>query len=1017
MAIRYSSVTMTLLGSAAVAAPALAGDLPTGGTVVSGSASISTQGSTLSVHQTSDRLVTNWNSFSIGGANSVVFRQPSSSSVALNRVTGVEPSQIRGSLSANGQVFLVNPNGIVFGAGSQVNTAALVASTLDIANRDFLSGTYTFSGSGGSIANHGSLNGKVVALIAPEVTNAGTITGDTALAAGTTVGLDFGGDGLISVKVEESTLATLVDNRGVVKAPGGTVIFTAKGATAAKASVINNSGTVEAKGMVSKNGRILLLGDMASGTVKVSGTLDASAPEHGNGGFIETSARNVSISEKAKVTTRSAHGRSGHLLIDPTNYTIAASGGDMTGSMLTSLLASNGTVTIQSVSGASGTEGDIYVNDTVSWGNGSTLTLEAQNDIVVNGALNVSGTGGLVFNYGQATPALGNTSTYVVRGAVNLASTSSFQTKQGFNGSSINYVIINSAAQMQAIGDASNLSNVRGYYVLGSDIDLSSITNFAPIVNISGMFQPEGRDAFVGLFDGLGHTMSNLNINRPTLEGVGLFGFVGGDGVIRNFTISGGAVTGNYTVGAAAGMLSGGGFGASAAQIVNVGVRGVTVTSNNDGAGGLVGRNQGIISGSYASGNVAANGASGFSASAGGLVGINQGVIANSYATGAVTAVTRAGGLVGDSMGGSVTNTYATGAVSAATTGGLIAESSGTTISASYFLNTAPDNGYGVAISSAQLTDPSTFSTWEIASSGGQKTTWRIYQGQTAPLLSALLKPVTVTANSGTAVYSGGVPSLGVSYSSFSGTVDTNLLMGTPSIGGAGSNAGSYTLTPTGLYSGQGGYDISYVAGTLSIARAALTVTANGGSRNYSGIGYSGGNGVSYSGFVNGEGASVLSGSLVYGGSAQGAVSPGVYTLSASGLSSSNYAITWVDGLLSILPATTVPTTTPARLPLWPQPAPHSPLIVDIGGLPVPVTFVGDLRRDPLLYPGGGRTLLVNTRRGSDGADIVTLPRTIVPTEELLVGLEETVRGKTGRLTRFTQDARGCGCLMRDEVN
>ncbi|MEI2302436.1 two-partner secretion domain-containing protein [Ensifer sp. MJa1] len=1100
MSRRCSSVMMALLGSTALAPATLASDLPTGGAVVSGSGTISTQGSTLTVHQTSDRLVTNWNSFSIGGGNSVVFQQPSSSSVALNRVTGVEPSQIQGSLSANGQVFLVNPNGIVFGAGSQVNTTALVASTLDIADGNFLTGNYLFSGSGGSIANSGSLNGNVVALIAPEVTNAGVIAGDTALAAGTKVGLDFGGDGLISVNVEESTLSTLVDNKGAVKAPGGTVIFTAKGASAAKASVINNSGTVEAKGMVNKNGRILLLGDMESGAVKVSGTLDASAPERGNGGFIETSAKKVTISEKAKVTTRSAHGTSGHLLIDPTNYTIAASGGDMTGSMLTSLLASNGTVTIQSVSGASGTQGDINVNDTVNWGSGSTLTLEAQNDIVVNGALNVSGTGGLVFNYGQAAPALDNTSSYVVRGEVNLASTSSFQTKQGLNGSTINYSIINSAAQLQAIGDASNLSNLTGHYVLGSDIDLSSISNFAPIVNISGMFQPEGRDVFVGTFDGLGHMISNLTINRPTMEGVGLFGFVGGDGVIRNFTISGGSVTGNYTVGAAAGMLSGGGFGASAAQIVNVGVRGVTVTSNNDGAGGLVGRNQGIVSGSYATGNVAANGASGFNASAGGLVGINQGVITNSYANGAVTAVTRAGGLVGDSIGGSVTNTYATGAVSAATTGGLIAESSGTTISSSYFLNAAPDNGYGVAISSAQLTNPSTFSSWEIASNGGQKTTWRIYQGQTGPLLSAFLKPVTVTANSGTAVYSGGVPSLGVSYSSYSGTVDTSLLMGTTSIGGAGSNAGGYTLTPAGLYSGQGGYDISYVAGALSITPAvltvtangdsrsysgvgysggngasysgfmngedasvlsgslvyggsaqgaknagsytisasgltssnytisyvdgglaitpaALTITANGDSRSYSGVGYSGGNGVGYSGFVNGEGASVLSGSLVYGGSAQGAVCPGAYTLSASGLSSSNYAITWVDGLLSILPTSTVPTTTPSRLPLWPQTVPLSPLTVGVGGLPVPVTFVGDLQRDPLLYPEGERTLLVNTRRDSDGADIVTLPRTVVPTEELLVGLEEIVRGKTGRLTRFTQDARGCGCLMRDEVN
>ncbi|QRY70605.1 filamentous hemagglutinin N-terminal domain-containing protein (plasmid) [Ensifer sp. PDNC004] len=1184
MSNRCSSVLMALLGSTALPVPALAGELPTGGNIVSGSGSISTQGSTLTVHQTSDRLVTNWNSFSIGGTNSVVFQQPSSSSVALNRVTGVEPSHIRGALSANGQVFLVNPNGVVFGAGSQVNTAALVASTLDIADGDFLAGKYTFSGTGGSIANDGSLNGKVVALIAPEVTNAGTITGDTALAAGTKVGLDFGGDGLISVKVEESTLSTLVDNKGAVKAPGGTVIFTAKGASAAKASVINNSGTVEAKGMVNKNGRILLLGDMESGSVKVSGTLDASAPDHGNGGFIETSAKKVTIADKARITTRSAHGKSGHFLIDPTNYTIAASGGDMTGAMLTSLLASNGSVTVQSISGGAGTEGDIYVNDAVSWGNGSTLTLEAQNDIVVNGALNVTGTGGLVFSYGQATPVLNNTSTYVVRGEVNLASTASFQTKQGSDGTAINYSIINSAAELQAIGDASNLGNTPGHYVLGSNLDLSSISNFAPIVNISGTLQPEGRDAFVGIFDGLGHTLSNLSINRPTLEGVGLFGFVGGDGVIRNFTISGGNVTGGYTVGAAAGMVSSGGFGANEAQVVNVGAQGVTVTSNNDGAGGLIGRNRGIVSGSYATGNVAANGASGFGASAGGLVGINQGSIADSYATGNVTGVTRAGGLVGDDIGGDVANTYATGAVSAATAGGLIGEASGTTISNSYFLDTGPDNGSGQAITSAQLRTPSTFSGWSMASSGGQKTIWRIYEGQSGPLLSAFLRPITVAANSGTAVYSGSTPSFGVTYASFAGAVDLGLLMGTAIIGGGGSNAGNYTITPEGLYSGQAGYDISYVAGSLSITPAALTVTANGDSRSYSGTGYTGGNGVSYSGFVNGEDASVLSGSLVYGGSAQGArnagsyaisasgltsgnysisyvdgslsitpaaltvtangdsrsysgagyaggngvsysgfvngedasvlsgslvyggsaqgaknagsyaisasglssgnysisyadgslsITPaaltvtangdsrsysgasytggngvsysgfvngedasvlsgslvyggsaqgaknaGTYAISASGLSSSNYAITWVNGLLSILPAAAVPTATPSRLPLWPQTTSSpSPLVTDVGLLPVPVNFIGDLRRDPLLYPHGGRTLLVTTRPDPAGANIVTLPRTVAPTEELLVGLEKSAGGKTGRLTRFTQDARGCGCLMRDEVN
>ncbi len=854
---RYACVLMALMAGTALSGPVFADDLPTGGTVVSGSGSISTQGSTLTVHQASDRIVTNWNSFSIGSANSVVFQQPSSTSVALNRVAGVEPSHIQGALSANGQVFLVNPNGVIFGAGSQVNTSALVASTLDIADSDFLTGQYRFSGKGASITNSGSLNGNIVALIAPEVINAGTITGDTALAAGTKVALDFGGDGLISVNVEESTLSTLVDNKGAVKAPGGTVIFTAKGASAAKASVINNSGTVEAMGMENRNGRILLLGDMEAGAVKVSGTLDASAPERGNGGLIETSAKKVAIAEKAKITTRAAQGKSGHLLIDPTNYTIAASGGDMSGAMLTSLLASNGGVTIQSESGSSGTEGDIYVNDAVNWGGGSTLTLEAQNDIVVNGALNVSGTGGLVFNYGQFAPVFNNRSTYSVRGDVNLASTSSFQTKQGSDGPAIDYRIINSAADLQAIG--SNLGRIPGYYVLGSDVDLSSIANFAPIANIAGRFQPEGQDVFVGVFDGLGHTISNLNINRPTQEGVGLFGSLGGDGVIRNFTISGGSVTGNYTVGAAAGMISRGGFGASEAQVVNVGARGVSIISNNDAAGGLVGRNQGIIDGSYATGTVAANGASGFNASAGGLVGINQGTITNSYATGGVTGVTRAGGLVGDQMSGRIANTYATGAVAAGMTGGLVGEDSGTTILNSYFLDTNPDNGYGQAIAGAQLRDPSTFSSWNMASSGGQKSTWRIYEGQTGPLLSAFLKPVTVTANSGTSAYSGGNPSLGVAYSSFSGAVDASRLMGTVSISVGAPVGGSYMLTPSGLYSGQAGYDISYVGGSLSITPATLTVTANSDSRSYNGFGYSGGNGVSYSGFVNGEDASARS--------------------------------------------------------------------------------------------------------------------------------------------------------------
>lgn len=1039
----YSRLLVAFLGSSALVTPAIADGLPQGSTIVSGSGNISTQGQTMTVQQHSDRLVTNWDSFSIGSGNAVVFQQPSASSVALNRVTGGTPSEIMGSLSANGQVFLVNQNGIVFGAGAQVNSAALVASTLDIADRDFLAGRYDFAGTGGSIVNGGHLNGNVVALISPSVTNLGTIDGDTALAAGTKVGLDFSGDGLISVKVDESTLATLIDNKGAIRAPGGKVVFTAKGASAAKASVINNSGLVEAKGMVNRKGRILLLGDADNGTVSVSGTLDASAPERGDGGFIETSAKKVKIAETAKIKTRAVHGTSGELLIDPPDYTIAASGGDISGAVLSGLLASNGTVTIQSASGASGVDGNIYVNDSVGWGSGSTLILEADNGIAVNGALNVTGSGGLVFNYGLAQPAFGNLSSYTIRGQVNLASTSTFQTKQGSDGVARNYSVITSAAGLQAIGDAGNLSNVAGHYVLGADVDLSSISNFAPIVNISGVFLPEGRNAFSGTFDGLGHRISNLTINRSAEEGVGLFGFVGGDGVIRNFTLSGGSVTGGYSVGAAAGTVSSGGFGAAAAVVANVGAAGVAVTAINDIAGGLVGRNQGIISGSYATGAVEAQGASGFNASAGGLAGYNQGTIVNSYATGAVTAVTDAGGLVGAQLSGSLKNSYATGAVSASNVGGLIGDMGGGTITASYFLNSLPNNGFGTAISAAQAMNPATFAGWDMASAGGSGSVWRIYAGQTAPLLSAFLTPITVTANSGSMTYNGNLSPVDLSYTSYGGTVDTSLLSGTALLSGASANAGTYNVTPTGLYSGQSGYDISYGAGTLTIMPAALTITANGGSRTYDGLAYSGGNGVTYSGFVNGETSSVLSGSLVYGGSSQGAVNPGTYLLSASGLISSNYSISWLGGVLSILPAATnppspvVPSPPPAAAPSPARPDPRpsvfpspyaekllgssssAPQAVDPRQTVVSVSYVGNIVRDPLLYPlPGGRTLLVNTRTEADGAEVVTLPRTIAPTEELLAGLENALPGgKTGRLTRFTRDARGCGCLFPDNEN
>jgi filamentous hemagglutinin family protein len=155
--------------------------LPEGGQVVAGQASVSTPSANgMVVNQASDKAVLNWQSFNIGTGQSMQFVQPGAASVALNRVIGNGASSIFGSLSANGQVFLVNPSGVMFAPGAQVNVGGLVASSLDISNGDFMAGRYSFSGGGaGAVSNHGSINaapGGYVLLAAPQVTNTGAIT-------------------------------------------------------------------------------------------------------------------------------------------------------------------------------------------------------------------------------------------------------------------------------------------------------------------------------------------------------------------------------------------------------------------------------------------------------------------------------------------------------------------------------------------------------------------------------------------------------------------------------------------------------------------------------------------------------------------------------------------------------------------------------------------------------------------------------------------------------------------------
>ncbi|EIX0111370.1 filamentous hemagglutinin N-terminal domain-containing protein, partial [Salmonella enterica] len=293
----------------------LAADLPTGGQIVGGQGSISTSGNQMTIHQQTQNMATNWHSFDIGKNNTVQFVQPDSSSVALNRVTGASGSQIMGTLKANGQVFILNPNGVLFGKDARVNVGGLVASTKNISTADFMKGQYTLSGNGNpgaQVVNQGSLTtakGGYIVLAGERVSNSGTVTtpsGKTVLAAGKTVTLQLDNGGLTSVSVNGSVVNALVENRGLISATNGQVYLTAKGQDMLLNTVVNNSGTVEAKGLASRGGEIVLNGG-DSGVVSQSGHLLAGS-QTGQGGKITLEGQNIHL---AGGSLTSATGKTG----------------------------------------------------------------------------------------------------------------------------------------------------------------------------------------------------------------------------------------------------------------------------------------------------------------------------------------------------------------------------------------------------------------------------------------------------------------------------------------------------------------------------------------------------------------------------------------------------------------------------------------------------------------------------------------------------------------------------------
>ena len=339
--------------------------MPTGGQIQSGRGTIAQNGKNMTVTQQSGKMAVDWTQFNIARDEAVKFAQPGRDAVALNRITGGQKSVIDGALSANGNLFLVNPNGVVFGKTSSIEVGSLVASTAQLSDtfmKSFAGSTANLNltigeGNNSAILNEGTITaqGGLVALHAAQVENTGTISnpgGTVALAAAKQLTLSPDSDGKLNYAVDGELAQAKALNSGRIQADGGYVVMTAKSADDVLGTVVNNTGTIEAKTLwQDEKGQILLDGGQ-SGQVEVSGTLDASGTDEGqsagsikvigqktvvhdntnllakgnvDGGKIETSGDVLSLGNGLTIDAKGTQGKAGEWLLDPLDVIIADS--------------------------------------------------------------------------------------------------------------------------------------------------------------------------------------------------------------------------------------------------------------------------------------------------------------------------------------------------------------------------------------------------------------------------------------------------------------------------------------------------------------------------------------------------------------------------------------------------------------------------------------------------------------------------------------------------------------------
>ena len=869
-----------LIASIALSSGAIAQGLPTGGTVSAGMASISGGESTVTVHQASQNAAIEWQSFNIASGKSVTFVQPNANAVALNRVLGADPSVILGNLSANGKVFLVNPNGLLFGQGAQVNVAGLVASTLNLSDADFMAGRYNFSGSSGAaVLNRGSItaaDGGYVALLGADVSNQGLIVarlGTVALAAGQGVTLDVAGDGLLNVTVEKGALAALVRNGGLLRADGGTVVMTGDAAGQLLGTAVNNSGVIEARSLQSHNGTIKLVGAPDGGAVTVAGTLDVSGAGTGqSGGKIVVTGQAVSLVGDARLNASGDAG-GGSILVgggyqgkDPGVANAMTVGMDRgVGIHADSTGAGNGGTVVLWSTGVTTVLGTLSARGGPNYGNGGLV--ETSGKHVVSGdaaridTLAPRGKTGLwlldPFDYriaaaggdetpGQVTVSLASSNRLIQADHdITLADALTWTTPQTLELRAGNDVVINAAMTASTAGAAMR-------FVAGQDVVIAGALTASAAGTLIKM--DAGRDI-------------NLNGALTATAAGTLIEMNAGHDINLNQAVT----------------ASGGGA--------------VMLRADNDGSGGLTGGTVHLgafpvttttktIYYSPENGYAAPNVYPGFTAYMWTFAGANDKIY-----DGTVDAIAS---FRGDPTVG--------GTKDVALLGGTIAFA---------------DKNAGPA-------KPVNFSGYSIT--GTDSGIYALFTGTGATTAAITPAALLITANDATKLYGQTLGFAGTAFTSAGlrngDTVGTVSETSTGAVATAGVAGSPYAITASAATGGSfsaANYATSYADGALSVTPAALLITANDATKIYGQtLGFAG-NAFTSAGLRNGDTVGTVSETSL-GAVATAGVAGGPYAITASAatggtFSAANYATSYASGALTVTPSVTPPVTPPVVIP------------------------------------------------------------------------------------------------------